>query len=94
MDERRAIPRQRRLNGAKIIFNKNASVIDCVVRDLSPEGAQLIVTSLLGIPDLFELRINRDGTCRQSKVAWRSKDRIGVQFLDRFALRPCEQLGH
>jgi hypothetical protein len=39
MDERRASPRQRRLNGAKIIFNKDASVIDCVVRDLSPEGA-------------------------------------------------------
>jgi PilZ domain len=83
MDERRARPRQRRLNGANIIFNKDASVIDCVVRDLSPEGAQLIVSSLVRIPDLFELRINRDGNRHRSKVAWRSKDRIGVRFLDR-----------
>jgi hypothetical protein len=82
MDERRTSPRQRRLNGAKIVFNKDASLIDCVVRDLSPEGAQLIVSSLIGIPDLFELRINRDGSRHRSKVAWRSKDRIGVQFLD------------
>ena len=83
MDERRKSPRQRRLNGAKIVFNKDASVIDWVVRDLSPGGAQLIVSSLIGIPNLFVLRINRDGTHHQSKVAWRSKDRIGVQFLDR-----------
>jgi hypothetical protein len=34
----RASPRRRRLNGAKIVFNNNASVIDCVVRDISPQG--------------------------------------------------------
>jgi len=60
MDQRRTM-RQRRLNGAKIIFNDNASVIDCVLRDLSPEGAQLLVASPIGIPDLFELRISRNG---------------------------------
>jgi hypothetical protein len=45
-DERRASPRQRRLNGAKIVFNNNSSVIDCIVRDLSPHGARLVVPAL------------------------------------------------
>jgi hypothetical protein len=39
-DERRASPRQKRLNAAKIVFNNNASVIDCIVRDLPPQGAR------------------------------------------------------
>jgi PilZ domain len=83
MGERRGSPRQRRLNGAKIIFNDKASLIDCVVRDLSREGAQLLVASPIGIPDLFDLRINRNGAERPAKVAWRSNDRIGVKFVDR-----------
>jgi PilZ domain len=87
MDERRRSPRQRRLNGAKIVFNNNASVIECVVRDVSPEGARLLVASPVGIPDFFELRIDRNGNGERhrSKVVWRSHDRIGVIFLD----SPC-----
>jgi hypothetical protein len=79
--ERRTTARQRRLNGAKIIFNNNTSVIECVVRDLSAEGARLRVASPIGIPDLFDLRIDRNGACYQSKVAWRSADHVGVTFL-------------
>jgi hypothetical protein len=81
---RRASPRQRRLHGAKIVLNNNSSVIDCVVRDLSPKGARLSVFSSIGIPDCFDLRIDRTGACYPSKVAWRSADQIGVMFLDHF----------
>jgi PilZ domain len=81
--ERRASPRQRRLNGAKIIFNDNSSVIICVVVDLSAKGARLRVASPVGIPDWFDLRIDRSGACFPSKVAWRSANHIGVTFLDR-----------
>lgn len=79
--ERRANARQRRLNGAKIVFNNNSSVIDCMVRDLSRQGARLLVASPVGIPDWFELRIDRTGAYYQSKVAWRSGKQIGVSFL-------------
>lgn len=79
--ERRANARQRRLNGAKIVFNNNSSVIDCTVRDLSRTGARLLVASPLGIPDWFDLRIDRNGTLYPSKVAWRSGKQIGVSFL-------------
>jgi hypothetical protein len=81
MGERRASPRQRRLNGAKIVFNNNSSVIDCIVRDLSPQGARLLVASPVGIPDRFDLRIDRNGACHPSKVAWKTSDQIGVNFL-------------
>ena len=76
--ERRASPRQRRFSGAKIVFNDNSSVIDCIVRDLSPHGA--VVASPVGIPERFDLRIDRNGMCHPSKVTWRANDQIGVSF--------------
>jgi hypothetical protein len=79
-DERRVSPRQRCLNGAKIVFNNNSSVIDCVVRDLSPQGARLLVASPVGIPDRFDLRIDRSGACHPSKITWRANSQIGVRF--------------
>jgi len=79
LDERRASPRQRRLNGAKIIFNDKSSVIDCIVR----KGARLVVASIIGVPDQFVLRIDRDGVHHQSKVVCKSNDQIGVMFLNR-----------
>jgi hypothetical protein len=79
-DERRASPRQKRLNAAKIVFNNNASVIDCIVRDLPPQGARLLVASPVGIPERFDLRIDRNGVCHPSKVTWRANDEIGVSF--------------
>jgi PilZ domain len=82
MTERRASPRQRRLHGGRIVFNDNSSVISCIVRDLSKTGARLGVASPVGIPDWFDLRIDRNGACYPSKVAWRSGDQIGVTFLD------------
>jgi hypothetical protein len=57
MTERRASPRQRRLQGGKIVFNDNSSVITCVVRDLSKTEARLGVASPVGIPDWFDLRL-------------------------------------
>jgi hypothetical protein len=82
MGERRASSRERRLFGAKIVFNNNSSVIDCTMRDLSPQGARLLVASSVGIPDCFDLQITRNGECHPSKVAWRAIDQLGVTFLD------------
>jgi hypothetical protein len=80
--DRRANPRQRRLHGAKIVFNNGSSSIDCVVRDISSTGARLDVVSPIGIPEWFDLRMDRDGARYSSQVAWRSGKQIGVMFLD------------
>jgi hypothetical protein len=81
-DERRVSERQRRLHGGKIVFNDNSSSIDCIVRDLSAKGARLDVASPVGIPDWFDLRLNRNGACYPVKVAWRAGKQIGVMFLE------------
>jgi PilZ domain len=82
VSERRADAPGRRVYGGKIVFNNGSSTLDCVVRDLSPKGARLEVASPIGIPNSFDLHINRNGARYPSKVAWSSGNQIGVMFID------------
>jgi hypothetical protein len=54
-------------------------VIDCVVYDLSELGACLNVENPSGIPDSFDLEIDR-ASVRNCRVAWRTSTQIGVEF--------------
>jgi hypothetical protein len=80
MAEHRRASRQRALKGAQILLNQGASVIDCIVRDVSSTGARLKVASQLGIPEQFTLVVGLDDTRRQCRIAWRRADDIGVEF--------------
>jgi hypothetical protein len=78
--EKRKEPRTRTLKKARIVFNDGRSVIDCVVRNLSAHGALLVVHSLLGVPDTFELHIESDGSRRVAHTIWKREGKIGVEF--------------
>ena len=58
--ERRKAPRKRTLKSACVVFNDRHSVIDCTVRNLSANGALLLLPSIVGVPNEFEVCI--DGT--------------------------------
>jgi diguanylate cyclase (GGDEF)-like protein len=94
MDERRNILRSRMLRGGKILLHKKSSVIDCTVRNLSPEGACLQVASVIGIPVEFDLAIEGEVASSPCRVVWQSETRLGVSFkhqpaaIDDTALEP------
>jgi len=79
MEERRRAHRQRTLKAARIMIDPNASGLDCIVRNLSPYGALLLVSSL-AVPDRFELLFSANRTRHECRVAWRAMDRVGVEF--------------
>ena len=79
MQERRSLPRHRTLKAGCIMFNQGGGV-DCQVRNLSPVGACLEVTSQLGIPDSFVLVVESDRVKAPCHVIWRTDSRIGVEF--------------
>ncbi|HTV31918.1 MAG TPA: PilZ domain-containing protein [Methylocella sp.] len=79
-EERRQDGRRRALKTGRIVFNDRQSVIDCVIRNLSENGACLEVTNPMGIPDFFELELGQGGF-RHSRIAWRQLRRVGVAFL-------------
>ena len=78
-EERRHKPRQRTLKSARIVLDAQGPVLDCIVRNLSPRGALLLVPSL-AVPDRFELIFSASHARHACKVAWRAHDRVGVVF--------------
>jgi len=82
MAERRTKTRPRTLKAAKIIFNQRRSVFDCTARDLTDEGACLIIGGA-GLPDTFELQIPADNLRRHCRVSWKRAGRIGVKFVEK-----------
>lgn len=77
--EQRAQPRAHVLRRGKIVFRRGYGAIDCVLLDVSPEGARLRVGGWLGLPETFELRID-NGAVHEARVRYRHLDEIGVQF--------------
>ena len=79
MNDTRSAQRHRTLKGARIVFNDGRSAFDCQVRNLSDTGARLRVTSVIGVPDHFDLVFD-DGQQFAAEIAWRKETEIGVQF--------------
>jgi hypothetical protein len=51
------------------------------VRNLTTQGALLVVPSLVGIPANFELVLDTDHARHDCRVAWRGENRLGVEFV-------------
>jgi hypothetical protein len=77
MQERRKIERQRTFLGALIVFNERTSSMECVVRNLSSEGARLSFDETQTIPERFELTIRRKKSTRCARIAWRGPTEAG-----------------
>lgn len=80
MPERRETGRERTLKGARISFHHDSSVIDCIVRNRSHNGACLEVASPVGIPDDFDLISDAEERRQHCHIIWRTAKRLGVQF--------------
>jgi hypothetical protein len=70
--------RHRTLKAGKIVLSHGTSVVDCTIRNLSPEGAAIAVDNAATLPAEFDLKF--DGETRHCKVAWRRLNRLGVKF--------------
>jgi hypothetical protein len=56
--------------------------IECTLCDASQEGALLAVANPNSVPNEFILALSSDGAARRRcRVAWRTNDQVGVEFL-------------
>ncbi len=78
LDEKRGTQLQRILKAGTISFD--GSGIDCLVRNMSGDGANLEVESQIGIPNSFDLVIDSEHSNHPCHVVWRKARRIGVAF--------------
>jgi hypothetical protein len=80
MDERRHTPRHRTFLQGRVFYNNRRQSADCIIRELTDDGARLSFTDPVALPHAFELHIpNRDQTLRV-ETAWNHGTDVGVSF--------------
>ncbi len=82
MGERRRSSRQKSFLRGCVYFNKRRSALDCLIRDISDEGARVIFTDAVTVPDVVELHIPQKEQTVRARVQWRHGDEIGLSFPD------------
>lgn len=80
MEERRRLSRHTVFRSAKIVFHDQASLIDCIVRNLTNNGACLHFEAAIHAPERFDLSFDNFRSVRICHVLWRQVDRLGVKF--------------
>jgi hypothetical protein len=90
------MPREQRKNvrralsyPAQVDIGDNSPPRQCMLNDVSEDGAQIAIEDASGLPNLFILIMGFDGTARRRcRVIWRSETRIGVEFVGARQLKP------
>jgi hypothetical protein len=72
--------RRRTLLSAKIVFHDRQAVLNCMIRDMSENGAKLIFGVVPSCPKSFDL-VMSSGAVRRCEIAYRRENTIGVRFL-------------
>jgi hypothetical protein len=57
------------------------SVMRCVVRNISPDGAAIDVDNPAFVPAQFRLVMASDSSTRDCRVIWIQQNRIGLEFV-------------
>jgi hypothetical protein len=78
--ERRKVSRQKSFLRGAINFNNRQSVLDCLIRDISPHGARLIFSGAVAVPDVLELHIPQKDQTLRAHVISRHGREIRVAF--------------
>lgn len=78
--ERRRIARHKSFLRGAIHFNNRRSVVDCLIRDISPYGARLTFSDAVTTPDVLELYIPQKEQTLRVHVIWRHGPEVGVAF--------------
>jgi hypothetical protein len=61
-------------------ISSGGSVMSCVVRNISPEGAAIDIENPAFVPARFRLVMANGSSVRECRIAWIQQKRIGVTF--------------
>ena len=89
--EHRHEARRRAFLGAKLVFGAGAFTVDCVVRDISEDGARVRLPEGQPVPDILYLVEMRSGMAYEARVAWKRHPEIGLAFIHAYGLRDASE---
>jgi len=81
MEERRKTQRSRTYLWGGIAYNNHCTTLNCLVRNLSPDGARIIFSDAVALPAEFDIVIRRSRNNRRAQMIWRDETQAGIQFL-------------
>jgi hypothetical protein len=79
MEEKRKHPRLEINEPAYV--SSGGSVMSCVVRNISPEGAAIDIENPAFVPQRFRLVVAKDSSVHECQIAWIQHKRIGITFV-------------
>lgn len=79
--ERRKALRGRVYLGGTLAFDLRSPSVECLVRNLSEDGAKIEFESAVEIPEEFDFYIPRSRKLFRARVIWRRMDEFGLAFV-------------
>ena len=83
MSDKRKDRREATTWPGRIAYDRGAQLRECVVRDISKDGARLSLPNVRTLPSEFELLILTTGEIFQAVAKWRRGREIGVYFVEK-----------
>jgi hypothetical protein len=80
MDTRRNVHRRRALKQAKVILSE-WTMLDCLVRDFTDDGARLEFAAPVELPESFRVQLVSDNSRRAAELMWQRGQSAGVRFV-------------
>ena len=92
-ENRKNVRRQMRRD-AQVLFEGHEQPLDCIVHDISNDGARLSFTApLAALPRTFILVLLKDSVQRDCEVVWNDRGVVGVKFVSHwFGTKPSERV--
>jgi uncharacterized protein YceH (UPF0502 family) len=85
---RRDKPRLRSFMAATVLYNNGQSTLDCVIRNISEDGAKLALPAEVALPDRFDLAVPQRNKTYRATMAWRRGGEVGVSLEDASVATP------
>ena len=85
--ERRRDPRSRALLAGKLANEDATQTLDCVIRNLSADGAMIETSAPHLVPREMHLVQIKEGIVWDAEVIWRRGNRVGLKLKTRHDLR-------
>lgn len=85
--QRRSRPRGRSLLAGKVASRDASLTVDCVIRNLTPDGAMVEMSAPHLVPNEIHLMQVSEGVAWDAEVRWRRGNRVGLKLGARHDLR-------
>jgi hypothetical protein len=63
-----------------IRFGAARHELPCIIIDLTPRGAGIVLGSTFGVPQVFQLKIDGETEVKHCRVSWAQGSKLGVSF--------------